>query len=143
MNRDNLLKLAAGVAHSRKFKFNMSYLRADKNFNTVPFTAETAHCGTVACALGHGPAIKGLELKSEHLTVHPWMVWNKYCEDTFNLNFFSLNWRWLFDVSWENLDNTRAGFVKRVLWLLDGKDIILTGIKKQLKHIRSINQRLI
>jgi hypothetical protein len=68
-------------------------------------------CGTVACALGHGPAAGILFDNNTH-------GWTAY-----SLNFLPSTvideWAWLFAAEWSKFDNTPLGAAKRIRTLLE------------------------
>ena len=61
-------------------------------------------CGTVACAIGHGPAA-GIPIKPEEL-------WGVYCARVFGLSGSA--WTWCFGEEWVHVDNTPQGAAKRI-----------------------------
>jgi len=75
--------------------------------------SDTTTCGTVACAIGHGPAA-GIP---RHASDEPW--W-KYAERVFSVDETAD--RWLFDCAWSSLDDTPLGAALRIDWVLDGND---------------------
>lgn len=78
-------------------------------------------CGTVACAVGHGPAA-GI-LVPRHMVdthnIYP-IDWNAYA----GLFLGAVSFRegsafyWLFESAWENYDNTHYGAAARIRYLL-------------------------
>lgn len=93
------------IDHYEKYNF--------KNFDDGTYLNE---CGTVACALGHGPAA-GIEVGDS-------TNWYAY-----GLKFIEENssneqvWGFLFSVEWVKIDNTPQGAAKRIYWILDGNKI--------------------
>ena len=75
-------------------------------------TAEVyAHCGTVACACGHGPMAGMPGLEGED--------WTGYSERVFHLSPFQPEWDFLFSGQWADIDNTPKGAAARIRRLLD------------------------
>lgn len=70
-------------------------------------------CGTIGCAVGHGP-YAGIEKISGE-------SWYNYSIRQFGLKDggHPLYWQWCFAEMWVNLDNSPQGAAKRILWLLD------------------------
>ena len=73
------------------------------------------HCGTVACALGHGPAA-GIVLSKD--AIGPFGIdWSEYTEQFVPDN--SVYDRFLFSGVWTSIDNTHRGAAARMRYLLD------------------------
>lgn len=83
-------------------------------------------CGTVACAVGHGPSAGILFTDNEMDDGVP--RWGVYAER------FSTDWRergWMFTGlandgwwwNWRTLDNTHRGAAARIRFLLDGNEV--------------------
>lgn len=68
-----------------------------------------SECGTVACALGHGP-MAGI---GEVL----WFDWDLYAWDHFGIDR-GMAWIWLFGLQWTSVDNTPHGAAARIEWFL-------------------------
>ena len=68
------------------------------------------NCGTVGCAVGHGPYAGIPKSKDEQ--------WVSYCERAFGINQFSYEFRWLFSSMWVNVDNSPEGAGMRILYFL-------------------------
>lgn len=75
-------------------------------------------CGTVACALGHGPAA-GI-LFPEELVRDPWWPsWNDYASLFVGEGLEeNPHYMWLFFDDWEKADNTPRGAAARIRYLL-------------------------
>lgn len=72
-------------------------------------TATDDNCGTVGCAIGHGPNA-GIPIKGRS--------WGNYADDEFgtcNGDIFC----WLFGSSWNDIDNTPQGAGHRILYTLE------------------------
>lgn len=69
-------------------------------------------CGTVACAVGHGPAAG----------VRPYrdLSWWDYAHRAFGAQVNSYLWYWLFDGGWSavDMDNTPQGAARRIFYAL-------------------------
>jgi hypothetical protein len=77
-------------------------------------------CGTVACAVGHGPAA-GIPLAKAHLTKDGDGDWD-IDWDSYAANFTPSHtdaWNWMFGSSWEDEDNHHFGAAARILYYLD------------------------
>lgn len=120
---DKLQLLAEGITASKLFRFDMRAYRAvdsllyPGDLDSVCVYANDAQCGTIACALGHGPAIAGLEPKDFVFSNRNGRVmWDLYCESAFGFAQYSCPelWVWLFHFKWAKRDNTREGAVARI-----------------------------
>jgi len=121
MNRENLVKLAkyilSGVTDNQ---FNMGKYRRDIYGFSKDFVSIN-DCGTVGCALGWSPFVPGLEaVETEFNPRNCALIFYKYSSRVFEINDGELCWYFLFDSGWSTIDNTRKGFVKRVLYLIEG-----------------------
>lgn len=67
-------------------------------------------CGTVACAVGHGPLAGIAPLEDES--------WFEYSKRVFGAPYGSL-FRWLFDDNWANVDDTATGAAARIRYYLE------------------------
>jgi len=138
-NKENLVKLAKFVlSEVSDEQFDMSFCRGDKGLKKI-FKSIT-DCGTVGCALGWAPFVKGLEavegdfIESEtHDSKR--LSFYYYKERVFgNSYFINISWGFIFGCGWSEIDNTREGFVKRVVYFLKGgKNFELTT--NNYKHI--------
>ena len=66
-------------------------------------------CGTVACAVGHGPSAGIIPKRKE--------FWVEYSNRAFTNN--EDEWDWCFNSEWFEVDNTLVGAYKRIYLLLD------------------------
>lgn len=123
--RANLLKLADYLAtwkETEKDKFNMlSYARQQRRgrgiIGPTSYCDATKTCGTVACALGHGPAA-GIDPDGIQ-------TWPTYSYNKFGLSSFSILWTYAFGSEWYFIpgqDTARAAAM-RIYIVLAGKDI--------------------
>lgn len=113
MNRDNLLKLANYLEGPLVAKFDMS------TYDSYYGVLSSTNCGTVGCALGHGP-YAGIEKDYDD-------SWGEYCDINFDLS--KSEWSWCFDSLWSLIDNTPIGASKRIKYLLSN------GLPKQFNLI--------
>ena len=112
---ENLLKLANHLESLPEDyeHFGMgSYIQLDDldietiTLDEIPETL--TECGTVACAVGHGPFIGIEPLEGEY--------WITYSERVFIKNV--REWEWCFSGDWCDIDNTPYGAAKRIKVLL-------------------------
>lgn len=109
-HKKNARKLADHLATGKtRMRFNMSVLCRDVN---GVLDLKDHACGTVGCAVGHGPAA-GLRVPPKCND------WEDYCNRKFGLHWGGDEWRWCFSGSWCNTDNTPQGAAARIYWLLD------------------------
>jgi len=114
MNRDNLEKLASYLealpVDYNHFHMNV-YLVDDEFYHNHADEAPLAGtCGTVACAVGHGPAA-GIA----PLGCLEW--WSDYARRVFDLTH--REHYWCFDGNWSQVDNTPHGAAKRIRHMLE------------------------
>lgn len=103
MNRENLKKLADYLLSGElKAKFNMTF------FAALGYTLSDT-CGTVGCAVGHGPYAGIPKLPDE--------IWPDYAIRVFGIG--QEDFAWCFSGSWDGVDNSPIGAAKRILWLLE------------------------
>lgn len=113
MHRANLEKLAAyletlpsGYEHFSMF----DYCNIHGWASTNPTEADTVTaCGTVACAIGHGP--------SAGIPPRPGEDWDDYESRVFQLK--NHEWMWCFSSNWVSVDNTPQGAAKRIRYMLE------------------------
>jgi hypothetical protein len=121
MNRKNLQALAkflrelANPAH-----FNMRYYMADNDDGVREFQPREAkqyqnECGTVACAVGHGPFLFPV--------IEDDLSWGMYSERVFGLSLGDTTWNFMFSGHWAKVDNTPLGAAKRIEYVLSGKPV--------------------
>lgn len=75
-------------------------------------------CGTVACAVGHGPAA-GILLTLNETTIFGAPDWDRYSKRFADGGDFE----WLFSSYWADMDNTHRGAAARIRYLLAGNEI--------------------
>lgn len=90
-------------------------------------------CGTVACAIGHGPAagifFRKVELSSDSTWDEEECDWLPIKEpnwDKYSQRFAPLDtglWAWFFGSGWEDEDNTHQGAAARIRYVLDRNSI--------------------
>jgi hypothetical protein len=78
------------------------------------------NCGTVACAVGHGPAA-GIPMNESEAPGG----WEMYARRVFGTPFFSGKFDYLFGPSWESIDNTPRGAAARIRLVLSGEEFSL------------------
>lgn len=73
------------------------------------------NCGTVACAVGHGPSA-GILFKPNEINKFGQPMW-----DTYAKNFVEdhVDFEWLFSSYWSDVDNSHRGAAARIRYLLD------------------------
>lgn len=151
-HRANLEKLATfleGLPEDYQH-FNMVTFACHNGTCEVDFTADNfakhpkellENCGTVACALGHGPAagvpVGRLFLNRASLA-YSGIDWDKYAKVRFGINREDQGyqndgtfrwqcgnklWQFLFGPYWEETDNTPHGAAARIRFVLDGNDL--------------------
>lgn len=89
-------------------------------------------CGTVACAVGHGPAAGVLFRPSDMGNAIRWIhdkgyvsfkvpVWDRYSNRFCNED--TALWSWLFGGQWSDFDNHHWGAAARIRYVLAGKPL--------------------
>lgn len=114
MNIENLITLAtyleqlpANYSHFHMRTFYYEHGFAEYEYpNQVPAAPD---CGTIACAIGHGPAA-GLPAKDGE----GWLSYSKRVFDT-----TPREWDWCFSADWQTTDNTPQGAAKRIRHLIE------------------------
>lgn len=96
-----LERYAAETGHSVRFEMGQ--------FCDVNHYYDSIQCGTIGCAVGHGP----------EAGVEKWMDewWYEYVERAFTGGDDDV-YCWLFDDGWKYNDNTPLGAAKRIRWYL-------------------------
>ena len=96
-----------------------------KNGGLAKF-AEVNECGTVACAVGHGPSAGILFRKTKDFDTIESLDGGKFKQpdwDTYSERFaprFSNEWDWMFGPDWDDVDDTHRGAAARIRYILDG-----------------------
>ncbi len=106
----NLRRLAAYLRGPLRARFDMGTFAAEGWDN-----AEAYKCGSVGCAIGHGPHAGIPKVRG--------VTWETYSVNVFGLEYVSKMWNWCFSCEWDTYDNTPDGAASRIEWLLDGKPI--------------------
>jgi len=125
MNKENLVKLAKYIfTNVADDQFNMSRYRLD-NYGFSTYFKSKEDCGTVGCALGWSPFVEGLEaIDSDYARLSRRLVFHKYSNRIFGVDEEDCQWSFLFNSGWSKIDNSREGFVSRVVCFLeDCKDL--------------------
>ena len=109
-------------------QFDMKVYRANRVGLYMDYYSKY-DCGTVGCALGWAPFVKGLEPIEKDFREGGG---KELDYDKYSLRLFPplFDWSFLFSSRWVYHDNTREGFVKRVNHLLNcllDKDLKLGG----------------
>jgi hypothetical protein len=117
MNRKNLKKLADYLLKlPENYKgFDMGvYFHDSSTDDYIASQADHAKhtCNTVGCAIGHGPAIKGMK-------AHKHEYWHDYVLRVCGFDEESIEYNWCFEMEWERFDNTPKGAAIRIQMLLD------------------------
>ena len=115
INKERLLILANTIERSHKFQFDMGLFRDID----VMKQKKTHACGTVACALGHGPLNKELAPTEACFFFasydgKTYLDWDTYAEKVFGVRYTSPAWQWMFSGRWSASDNTRKGAAARI-----------------------------
>jgi len=101
--------------------FAMDCFYGDDNLATV---SGYNVCGTVACAIGHGPAA-GVKVGRDDRLRSGAILWWSY-SDRFATPHTPA-WLFMFDGEWAEVDNTPQGAAQRIRWILDGNDPLGVG----------------
>lgn len=103
----NLEKLAAYLEGlpSDYAHFDMSHFHSDGDLET---SGGQINCGTVACAIGHGPTA-GIKAEAEE-------DWPEYSQRCFTEN--PREWQWCFSDDWVGIDPTHQGAALRIRHML-------------------------
>ena len=112
MNRENLEKLATYL-ESDDLKAEFSMRTYTSYVNSLIGEASRIKCGTIGCAIGHGPHAR--------IPKKPYEGWEAYSYRVFEVSW--LEWDFLFSAKWAGVDNTPQGAAKRINWLLEGLSI--------------------
>lgn len=75
------------------------------------FVENTEDCGSVGCAIGHGP-YAGIK-KETHES------WNEYAKRCFVNSIHKHEYAFMFECSWADVDNTPEGAAKRIAYALE------------------------
>jgi hypothetical protein len=134
INRSNLARLAAYLeslpltyADFDMDDFIDPWEEADPQLK-VKYALENggvgAVCGTVACAVGHGPSAGMLFQKDEIISAEgdegePRPDWWAYGRRVFGLTSGNPEFLWLFGAMWSDRDNTHRGAAARIRYYLD------------------------
>lgn len=117
----NLIKLRNYLSGEIRGALNMRFY-CEKEANGYSGSDDT-DCGTVGCAVGHGPYAGIKKRKSEG--------WKKYEERVFGTGKVCFVDRFLFSFYWYRCDNSKQGVVNRINYVLEhgvpqptGKEII-------------------
>jgi len=99
--KENLLKLADYLESGNlKAKFDMAIIYDTSKCDGIN------DCGTVGCALGHGP-YAGIPKPLQE-------SWIQYSYNAFGMEWGTNEFKQLFGSQWEAIDNTPEGAAKRI-----------------------------
>lgn len=90
--------------------------------NSLMLTGKEIPCGTIACAIGHGPAA-GIAFTKDDV------FWSDYSERVFGLEADGEAHEWLFGGWWHDIDNTAQGAGQRIL------DYLKNGLPENAEEI--------
>lgn len=141
-NIKNLTKLADYLEslspYYRHFGMDSFVRDADDLEALVKYAKENGgvqHCGSAACAVGHGPSA-GILFKPSQLVdrwysgefLPNWDSYTKnfiseYCHETTSVEHGKNMFEWLFGGEWEGIDNHHYGAAARIWYILDGNKI--------------------
>lgn len=109
MNIENLTTLANYLERVSPDAFDMGKFSVDKHGKELGLHVH--ECGTVACAVGWGPAAGFPPLPSDEF-------WTNYSHRVFGLYAGDAAWDWCFGWQWGGVDNTPTGAAKRIRYLI-------------------------
>jgi len=110
MNKENLLILADGLEDIELIHFDMVEYRDGEIEMHLP----NNDCGSIGCALGWAPKIKGLEAIDIDVDSDKDFSFSKYCDRVLELPNESEEWDWCFSADWTDIDNTPYGASLRI-----------------------------
>ena len=110
MNRKNLKRMADYIRTIPQSRFNMKFYGSD--FEMIP------ECHSVGCAIGH------CSVFATKKDLNKYNICNEFDFVAWSEKFTGLKaglkkWSWCFAGSWNEIDNTPEGAVKRIEWLLN------------------------
>lgn len=119
--RDHLAALPTDYQH-----FDMStfygHLGDNGDFSCQPSDVKPPACGTVACAVGHGPLI-GIKAKEhEFWEDYNFRAFGLYITCEHGVKEEDDRWEWCFCSKWSDKDNTAQGAAKRIDYILKHGD---------------------
>ena len=114
INIENFTKLAKYLRSLPddydRFDMSIFHTKDDLNFHEEnPLNEYEVSCGTVACALGHGPAAGIAPTPRDN-------YWTDYCHSRFSRSVEV--YKWCFDSLWAEVDNTYQGAALRIELML-------------------------
>jgi hypothetical protein len=92
---------------------NSGNLKADfaMNLFSVNEDFQDEDCGSIGCAIGHGPYANIPKIKREN--------WHVYSERVFGILLENIQWVYCFSAFWDDFDNTAKGAANRLLFLTE------------------------
>lgn len=117
MNRQNLIALATYLKefHETNLTGNQELEFSMDRFCDDAHQSMTETCGTIGCAVGHGPYAGIPKLGTE--------TWTQYTSRVFGVASLTPAWEWMFAGIWAGIDNTPLGAAKRIWYYLEGNTI--------------------
>jgi len=114
--RSNLRKLATHLESlpNDYQNFTMTFFLLSEDDGDTTFALSEpipTDCGTVACAIGHGPSAGIPTVGIE--------TWFEYAERVFGVEYETSEWDYLFNNKWARDDDTPHGAAKRINTYLD------------------------
>lgn len=115
--RANLEKLATHLealpADYSHFDMGSYFKKPTDQWGSDPKDAAAHTCGSVACAIGHGP-FAGIPIARDEYS------WTNYAERVFGFSDANNGaGEYLFSNEWEHVDNTVAGAAARIRFVLE------------------------
>lgn len=142
--RENLIKLAAKLdtLPDEYEHFNMrTFLSHNGTCDVHPDemlqrgdASYIDNCGTVACAIGHGPAA-GIPLLPSEVDEDEGINWALYTERAFGIYTFTNDFDFLFGGGWTRHDNTPRGASARIRYYLAGEKIPDLTYESEMDHV--------
>lgn len=117
INITNLAKLGDYVqAHVTDNMFTMGHF-----LEYLHGESRLAHgCDTIGCLLGYSPVALGVEISNKHQ--YALTRYSIYSGIHYNISASDEVYKFLFDVHWENIDNSRLGALLRIKFVIDHDD---------------------
>ena len=142
MNKENLLILAdyleslpADYKHfGMELYINLVTPADRKQYALRNGGLEKYGCGTVACAVGHGPSAGFLFLEDE-IDSFDEPKWFQYCERVFGIEPYSYLFDFMFGSEWESVDDTHYGAAARIRYTRDYESVPIEINEYESVHI--------
>lgn len=124
---NNLLQLALYLLRQKPTNFDMKQYCTLPSGGTLFYVPDHKQCGTVGCAVGHGPDAGIPSLPGES--------WRAYCQRQLLPIEQHSAWLWCFSDTWASVDNTPAGAALRILYYLRNNHPLVTVNLKQWREL--------